>query len=158
MEYALIIKNDTLLWWAYNNLGNIYSEERATVEKGFHYYNKAIEISTRLEDPENNVTPLLNKGWTHIDMKQYDKAFPYLEKVEGLSAQMTDPFLSSQLPYLYGRYYAGKGEYEKSKNAFKEAITTAEKDSLFHEASLAYQQYAKLLFDHDNLRPLQNIQ
>ena len=146
LEYAKIVKNDTLLWWAYNNLGNMYTSKKETMEVGFKYYDKAIEAASNLEDPDSRATPLMNKGWTHLDMKEYDQAFPYLLEVEKLIGEFKDPYFQSQIASLFGTYYSGKNNIEKSKEYFEQAINFAEKDSLFYEATMAYDGYAEVLF------------
>ncbi len=146
LEYAKIVKNDTLLWWAYNNLGNMYTSNKETVEVGFMYYDKAIEAASNLEDPDSRATPLMNKGWTHLDMKEYDKALPYLLEVEKLIGGFEDAYTQSQIASLFGSYYSGKNNNEKSKEYFEKAIKLAEKDSLYYEAATAYDGYAKVLF------------
>lgn len=146
LQNALLSRNDTILWWAYNNLGNIFSENKKTVEKGFQFYDKAIEIANRLEDPESALTPIINKGWTHLDSKQYSRAYPYLIKARDLVRDSTSNRVQSQLASLFGIYYSGKQDYPESKMSFENAISIAEKDSLILEASLAYEEFSKMLF------------
>lgn len=146
LENALLSKNDTILWWAYNNLGNVFSENKRTVEKGFRFYDKAIEIATKLEDSENALTPIINKGWTHLDSDQFDRAYPYLLRASDLVQDSTSNSVKSQLSTLFGIYYSGKNNMELSRSSFENAISLAEKDSLILEASLAYDEFADMLF------------
>lgn len=146
LQSALVSRNDTILWWAYNNLGNVFSENEKTIEKGFQYYDKAIEIATKLEDPRNALTPIINKGWTHLDGDQYDRAYPYLLRARDLVQDSTSTSVRSQLSTLFGIYYSGKNNFGLSRSSFEEAISLAEKDSLILEASLAYDEFAEMLF------------
>ena len=146
LESAIASKNDTLLWWAYNNLGGVYTLNEATVEKGFEYYDKAIEVVTRLNDPQNTITPIINKGWTHLDYEQYDRAYPYLEKAKKLLGEKEDDYTRAQLLTLFGRYYTGKGEYEKAGCAFEASIAIVERDTMVLEASNTYRAYADMLY------------
>ncbi|MCC8360530.1 ATP-binding response regulator [Salinimicrobium sediminilitoris] len=146
LRYAKIVENDTLLWWAYNNLGNMFTSNKATVEEGFRYYDKAIEAASHLDDPDSKATPLMNKGWTHLYMKEYDEAYPYLVEVERLIGNVKDPYIQSQIASLFGNYYSGKDNFERSKDYYEEAIAIAEKDSLYYEAVTAYDGYAEVLF------------
>ncbi len=146
LGYAELVNNDTLLWWAYNNLGNIFTSNKETIEQGFAYYDKAIEAASHLNDPDSRATPLLNKGWTYLDLKRYDEAYPYLLKVEKIIKDFEDPFIHTQLASLFGIYHAGTNNYEKSRKYFEEAIKIAEKDSLILDAVTAYDGYAKVLF------------
>lgn len=146
LENALASKNDTILWWAYNNLGNIYSQDDQTVYKGLAYYDKAISIVTRIGDLKNGIDPIINKGWTFLDEEQYDRALPYLLKVKNISGLDKDPLLASQLKTLFGRYYAGKEEYDVSRCYFEASLEIAEKDSLIMEAADGYKHFATMLY------------
>lgn len=150
LKNALLTENDTLLWWAYNNLGNIFSQNKKTVEKGLFYYDKAIDIASSLNS-EKVITPVINKGWTHLENGQYDKAYPYLEKARMLSDN-DDNSLSTQLDALFGMYHTGKGDYEKASCFFQNSIELAERDSLLVEASFGYGEFAKMLFQQEDYR------
>ncbi|HET8854873.1 MAG TPA: response regulator, partial [Salinimicrobium sp.] len=146
LENALASKNDTILWWAYNNLGNIYSQNDQTINKGLAYYDKAISIVTRIGDFKDGIDPIINKGWTFLDEEQYDRALPYLLKVKNISGPDKDPVLASQLKTLFGRYYAGKKEYDIAKCFFEASLQIAEKDSLIMEAADGYKHFAAMLY------------
>jgi len=145
LHYAEVSKNDTLLWYAYNNLGNIYSSNKKTIDKGLRYYEKAIDITSRLSEPKEALTPIINIAWTYLDNKQYDKAAIYLKRAWKLGSEEEDNILQSNLLLLFGIYHSGKGEYDDSRDHFQLALEVAEKDSLLVEASFAYKEYAKML-------------
>lgn len=146
LENAIASENDTLLWWAYNNLGGIYTLKEETVEKGFAYYDKAIEVVNRLGNPKQSLTPIMNKGWTHLDYEQYDRAYPYLVKARELLGNSDDDYIRSQLSTLFGRYHAGKGDFERADCFLQESIAIVERDSLVLEASDTYRAYADMLY------------
>ncbi len=150
LEHAKSSNNDTLLWYAYNNLGNIYSSNKKTIQKGLEYYRKAIEIASKLPNSEESLTPVVNIGWTYLENGQYDQALPYLQKVQKTYAKDQDPTLESNLRTLYGMYYSGKGDFEKARANFEKGIEVAEKDSLIVEASFSYKEYSKMLFKSGN--------
>ena len=75
LEYALKVGNDTLLLNAYNNLGNIYSQNNKTLSKGIEYYRKAVNIASARLSPEAAINPVVNIGWTYLENKDYDKSF-----------------------------------------------------------------------------------
>ena len=149
LEYALSSKNDTLLWYAYNNLGNIYSSSQGSIDKGLNFYKKAIEISSRLPQDQNALTPIINIGWTYLENGKFDQALPYLEKACTIYVEGLKPDMDSNINTLYGMYYSGKANYEKSDGYFRKAIDHAEKDTLLVEASFAYEEYAKMLFKNE---------
>lgn len=149
LRFALLSENDTILCWAYNNLGNIFSENKKTVEKGLAYYDKAIGLAAALGS-KRTLTPIINKGWTHLDNKQYKQAFPYLKKARALLSQYPDEIIKSQLDALFGIFYAGKQDFQKSTEYFQDAIEIAERDTLLLEASMAYGEYADMLFQKED--------
>ncbi|HET8753853.1 MAG TPA: response regulator [Salinimicrobium sp.] len=145
LENALSTKNDTLLWWAYNNLGNIFSQHTETVQKGLFYYDNAIKIASRISS-DQVLTPVINKGWTHLENKQFDQAYPYLIKAREIFGDGNDKYVRTQLETLFGMYYAGLGDFERATCFFGSAINLAENDNLLVEASLAYGEFSKMLF------------
>jgi two-component system, sensor histidine kinase len=145
LEYAKASENDTLLWYAYNNLGNIYSSNKKTVTKGFTYYHKAIEIASKNPDQSQVLVPVVNIAWTLLENGMEDRAFPYLEKASRLFNEDVTSAAESNLNALYGMYYSAKKNYDLSKEYFQKGISIAEKDSLIVEASFAYEEFAKML-------------
>ncbi|QED37636.1 response regulator [Antarcticibacterium arcticum] len=141
---------DTLILGAYNNLGNIYSEDTNTTQIGIDYYNLVINLATRLGKTENIFTPVVNIAWTYLDNRQYKKAWPYLERAWELFGDRNDNLSRSQLATLTGRYYVGINEPAKAKPYFEEAIQLVEEDSLILQASVVYDEYSKLLYSEGN--------
>ncbi len=152
LEYAEQTGNDTLLMGAYNNLGNVYSEDKETVEKGLQYYDKAISYGSRIKSYSRILTPIMNKGWTHLDNAQYEKALPYLQEAKALLEDKKDGVTYSQLMTLYGKYYSGIGDYDLSTNYFETALQIAVKDSLLLAASLANKEYGRMLYKSGNYK------
>lgn len=148
LKHAKKSKNDTLILWASNNLGNIFSEDKETQQIGIDYYNRAIDIARRLGIEREILYPTNNIAWTYIDNLEYNKAAPYLRDVWKLikNSDEKDPYLLSQVNYLTGRYFVGKGELEKAEQYFKDAIEVAIDDYYLLEAALAYKEYSDLLY------------
>lgn len=144
LEYAKASDNDTLLWYAYNNLGNIFSSNQETVEEGLQYYQRSIEIVSDQGSSQDAITPILNIAWTYLENEKYIQAAPYLKRAWKLSKELEDERMQSTLLSLYGMYHSGKGEYQKSREHFLEAIDIAD-DSLLIEASFAYKEFSKML-------------
>ncbi len=148
--YAQRSEIDTLILGAYNNLGNIYSEDRNTTQIGIDYYNLVINLATKLGKNETIFTPVVNIAWTYVDNQQYKMAWPYLEKAWELFGERNDNLSRSQLATLTGRYYVGINEPAKAKPYFEEAIQLVESDSLILQASVVYDEYSKLLYAEGN--------
>ncbi len=154
LEYAQLSKNDTLLMHSYNNLGNIYSEIPATVEKGIAYYNKVISIANRIGAPFELVAPKLNIGWTYLDRKDYERAYPYLKEsleiMDSLSEASAEPLKDSDYFYsliymMHGRYHSYERNYDIAEDYFKNSIRLVEEDSLYLNAAESYDEYSKML-------------
>ena len=152
LDFARLSRNDTLLWYAYNNLGNIYSSNKKTIGRGLDYYRKALEVSSRIPGSDQALTPVMNIAWTYLENHNYDQALPYLEKAWELSekSKEIDLLTESNLNTLYGMYYSGREDYELSRDYFQAGINVAEKDTLIAEASFAYEEFAKMLFKSGN--------
>ncbi|MCM4159759.1 response regulator [Antarcticibacterium flavum] len=138
--------NDTLLLGAYNNLGNIYSEDKNTTQIGIDYYNLVINLAAKLKNEEQILNPTVNIAWTYIDNKQYKRAWPYLEKSWQLYGNRKDPFIESQLSNLTGRYYLGVNNLDSAAVYFEKAVQMVEQDSLILQASYVYENYADFLY------------
>lgn len=152
LEYALKLENDSLSLISYNSLGNIYSEDKRTTQKGINYYKKAIELGNKLGLPEQTFAPTVNIAWTHIDNKEFRQAEPYLKEFWKMYGDRDDNYAGSQLNNLTGRYYMGIGELEKARPYFEKAVQMVEEDSLILQASDVYKEYAQLLFAEENYR------
>lgn len=152
LEFARLSENDTLLWYAYNNLGNIYSSNPKTVNKGLDYYRKAIDISSKINENSESLPPVMNIAWTFLENNKYDKAYPYLEKAWDLYLQQEEKNISdeSNLETLFGMYYSGKEKFDLAREHFKKSVAISEKDSLIVEASFAYEEFAKMLYKNKN--------
>ena len=150
LVYAQRTEVDTLILGAYNNLGNIYSEDRNTTQIGIDYYNLVINLATKLGKTDFLFTPIVNIAWTYIDNEQYKTAWPYLERAWELLGDKNDNLSRSQLATLTGRYFMGVNNPEKAKPYFEEAIDLVETDALILQAAVAYEEYAKLLYAEGN--------
>ncbi|TDN89250.1 signal transduction histidine kinase [Salegentibacter sp. 24] len=150
LDYARELKNDTLLIYIYNNLGNIYSEEKGNEEKGIDYYNKVIDLADSLGIENEKLTPTVNIAWTYIDGKKYDRAYPFLKKSLKLIENEENNIARSQLYMLLGRYHQKTQNLDSAEYYFKEGLYLAEKDSLILPAALISKDYANMLFSTGN--------
>ncbi|MCF4100998.1 response regulator [Gillisia sp. M10.2A] len=147
LRYALKLQNDTILLYAYNNLGNVYSEDKETTQLGIDYYEKVINLAIKAKIPEQLFMPTVNIAWTYIDNNKFDKAWPYLERGWELFGEQANPSAESQLNYLTGKYYHGKKNFNNAKDFYEKAISLVENNSLLLEGSLVYSGYSKLWAD-----------
>lgn len=148
-EKALFIvkeeKIDSLLSWAYINLGNVESDEKENYQKGIDYYRKSIEINNLQGLEQENITPLINIAWTYLDENLSDMSISYLIKAEKLlEKEEVFPRDIANLRTLFGRYYTQKGNYNLAEEAFIIVQGVIEKENFAAESLEFYKHYAKL--------------
>ncbi|MFD0861735.1 response regulator [Sungkyunkwania multivorans] len=143
--YAMKSKNDTLICWSYNNLGNIFGQHEETMDQSIEYYKKAYDIGKRLNIPAEMMGAKLNIGWSYIDSGKFEEAYPYLKDAERYLKMDSNTESSSQLNFLFGKYYTSKEQYSLATSYFQSAISDAEAGGHVIEASSAYLGYSELL-------------
>ncbi|MBE7639900.1 response regulator [Salegentibacter sp. BLCTC] len=133
--------------YIYNNLGNIYSEEKGNKEKGIAYYNKVIKLADSLKVPEQKLAPTVNIAWTFIDDGKYSQAYPYLNESLRLLGDVKNNNTRSQLYMLLGRYHHKTNKLDSASYYFTQGLQLAEEDSLILPASLICKDFAAMLFE-----------
>lgn len=109
--YAQKEKNDTILSWIYNNLGNLYSYNKKDTKKGIEYYLKAVEYSKKVNEVEYMYNSL-NLANTFIEIKDLNKAKYFLTQVEPILIKFDKEYEASFFyNSLTGGYYEAKNEY-----------------------------------------------
>ncbi|TXD92456.1 response regulator [Gillisia hiemivivida] len=131
---------------SYNNFGNIYSENKKTVQKGIDYYHKIIDLALEKNMDDELLVPTLNIAWTYIDNKDYDNAWIYLSKGLELSSETKNEQHLSQLNFLAGRYYMAKNDLVKAKDYFEKSAALVEDEGLILIGGDVYSEYSTLLF------------
>ncbi len=138
-------KMDSLLPWAYINLGNVESDQKEHYQKGINYYKKSIEINNIRESEENNLTPLINIAWTYLDENLPDMSLSYLIKAgKLLEKQEALPRDIANVRTLFGRYHTQKGNYTLAEEAFLEVKKVINKGKFVAESLDYYKYYGKL--------------
>ena len=115
LQYAQKVKNDTILSWLYNNLGNLYSYNKKDTKKGIDYYLKAVEHSKKVNEIEYMYNSL-NLANTFIEIKELDKAKYFLSEVEPILLKFNKEYEAS---YFYNSLTGGYYEAKK-QNALAE--------------------------------------
>ncbi|WP_372918764.1 response regulator [Salegentibacter sp.] len=147
LDFAQKTENDTLILWAYNNLGNIYSENPKTVDRGIEMYKKVIQLAGETDMQRESLAPKINIAWTYLDQKKPYSAFPYLEESVTILKDTEDNYVRSQLYMLLGRYHRATAKPDSAEVYLVEAFSLAEQDSLYLPASEIAKEYAELLFE-----------
>lgn len=148
LSYAQELKNDTLLIYIYNNLGNIYSERKGYEKEGINYYNRVIDLADKIELEGEKLVPTVNIAWTYMDGERYRKAYPYLNKSLKLVEEGEENNNArSQLYMLLGKYHHKTQSLDSAAYYFTEGLRLAEEDSLMLPAALISKDYANMLFE-----------
>lgn len=139
IEYAKKAKDSIRILWGINGLGNVYVSGYKNLEKGVAYYNESLALAKKIKKPSEEMAPILNTGWSYIDYKKYDKAFPYLIKAEALAKESGHAIALANVHYLMGKYHAGKNEFNKSNQYFDSVIEVGVKENMLSELNDTYQ-------------------
>lgn len=145
LNYARELEDVTHLMSSYNNLGNIYTENKKTIQKGIDYYHKILDIALEKNMPEQLVVPTVNIAWTYLDIHDYNNAWIYLRKGLELYPSIKNPVYLSQMSFLLGRYYMARNDLDKSKEFFEKSAAIVEQENLVLIGGEVFNEYSKLL-------------
>lgn len=157
LEKAIDSKVDTLISWAYNDLGNSYAEDEVYYQKGIDYYAKGIEINRRIGAPDvKNIAQYMNIAWTYLDMGAFEEAWPYLQKAQKVSKEREQsPLLYLNLNILFGRYYHYVGRDQDAVTILKQAARAAEEGNHLEQAAES-NKYLAIIYEGQNKLALAN--
>jgi signal transduction histidine kinase/CheY-like chemotaxis protein len=123
LDYALKIKNDTILSWVYNNLGNLYSYSKKDARKGIEYYLKAVDYSKKVDEIEYMYNAL-NLANTYIELNELKKARYFLTEVEPILVKFNKEYEAS---YFYNSLSGGYYDAIKNNKLAEKYYLNAEK-------------------------------
>ncbi len=146
-------KADSIISWAYVNLGNLESQSRVNYLKGINYFKESISINNRLNREKDNLVPNLNISWTFIEQNEIDKAYPFLVKTNTLVEKYAKKNyrLKTSAGVMFGRYYLAKGDFEKAEEHIYQAALLADKHNYVSRRALLYGLYSQLEEKRGNL-------
>lgn len=172
------VKNDTLIGWFYNNLGNVYTDGYKKFDKGIEFYKRSLEIATAQQDSVDMLTPILNIGWTYIDQKKWDLALPYLMRAKSFIDKKGNAQAIMQVNYLLGVYNSNKGNEQQAIEYFDTAVQIGKNGTYpndmadiylaisthyarlgdskaAYDALLKHNEYKAVLFNEDKVRQIE---
>ena len=149
LDLGLELENDTLILWAYNNLGNVYSDGYNKKELGLKYYEDALELAKKMKDTFEMSFPIINIGWTYVDNGEFDKALPYLKEGYQYANDKNYGGFSGKVHtnYLLARYFRNKRDYARAVEHLEEATKIALKKEMFYELKDIFKERAALFED-----------
>jgi signal transduction histidine kinase/ActR/RegA family two-component response regulator len=144
--YANKTDNDTIKYWLYNNVGNVYCFEEKQLEKGLSYYQKSLKYSEKECDLKQIYMTKLNLAWAYFDANNFQKGKVYLDFINKNSQDLdNDPNLVF-LNMLNGMYYDYISDFKKAESYFKKAITLGESTVNKSDYSYVLEAYTQFLF------------
>lgn len=120
--YAKLSKNDTIVNFLYNNIGNLYFFKLKDSKKGLFYYQKSYELSKKLDTERDIAFAEINLADVYLDLKEYDKAIYYL-KLVGIKKEPNDYEMGMSYYSLLGYYYEMKEDYVNAEKNYLKCIS-----------------------------------
>ncbi len=152
LEAAKRTKTDSVLAWAYINLGNIESDRGVNYQRGIEYFKQSIRLNQNIGLEKYNIVPNFNIGWTYLNQESEDKGYPFLLEAQKL-LQRHDPSnerLKSGILVTLGKYHLAKGDLELARSHFEDATTAAENVHYVPRLVEIFSAYAQLEEDAGN--------
>ncbi len=150
--YANKTNNDTIKYWLYNNLGNVYCFEEKQFDKGLLYYQKSLKYSEKENDFKQVYTTKLNLAWAYFDAKDFQKGKIYLDFANQKQHEFGDKSDLVILNMLNGMYYRHLANFKKAETYFLEAIILGKAGDNKSNYSYTLEEYAQFLFDSGNYK------
>lgn len=112
-----VIRNDPDFHAALNYLGYMWAEKGENLEEALKLVGRAVAL-----DPDNGAY-VDSLGWTHFQLRQYDRARSYLERATRLEPE--DATVHEHL----GDVYAALGETSKARAMYQRALKLGDKNA-----------------------------
>lgn len=156
--YANKTDNDTIKYWLYNNLGNIYCFEEKQLDMGVYYYNKSLKNSERASDLKQVYMTNLNLAWAYFDAKEFKKGKIYLDFINKNSKDIENNPNLVFLNMLNGIYCNHISDFKKADLYFKKAILLGKSGVNKSDYSYVLEAYTQFLFhSNDYKRAYENL-
>jgi len=152
LVYANKAENDTIKYWLYNNLGNVYCFEEKQFDKGLYYYQTSLKYSEREADLKQIYMTKLNLAWAYFDAKDFQKGKIYLDFINKKQPNIDDKSDLVIINMLNGMYYNHLANFKKAESYFKKAIALGKLKTDQSDYSFALDEYTQFLFNSGNYR------
>ncbi len=127
VEIQKEVGNLSVLKKGYINLGAIYDAVKQNKVKALEFYNKALEISIKLEDKKETGIIYLNIGGVYFAYKDYNKALDFYDQSYELRKELGDQEGMTYVLLRYTELYEETGQMQKAKDYGIQALTIAQK-------------------------------
>lgn len=127
LYYANLDNNDTIRDWVYNNLGNIYTEEKIDFNKGIEFYKKGLNYSIIRKDSTEIVYTKLNIATSYFELKKFKEGRQYLDPIKKYILEKGDLESKMIINSLFGAYYDNLNKINLSIDSYLKAIEIGKK-------------------------------
>lgn len=131
-----------------SSIGTLY-QERGEYKKAKHYFEQAIKVADKNNQPNDLGGGYLNLGKLHLELKQYDLARSNINTSLKIQPMGDDQVFTinayaalANLDSAIGNY-PGSLEYYKIYTSLKDSILNAKKNSTIAELEIAYETQRK---------------
>ncbi|HEX9978943.1 MAG TPA: response regulator [Flavobacterium sp.] len=152
LVYATRIKNDTMIGWLNNNLGNTYYFEKKQYAKGIGYYEKALEYAEKTKDTSRLVLTNLNLAWAFFEEGKYPEGYPHLKFINTYHRKFGSADTTVILNMLNGMYNSSAGNEKEADSYFQAAVAAGKKHKMDMDLSYSYDEYSKFLFKNGDFQ------
>ncbi len=114
---------DTLLTSIYDNYG-VLMEMDDQLDSAEYYYNKALNLKTRIKDSIGIPYSLNNLAGVYAMKNDFDKAFKMLKKSDEYRAKENDFYGKISNQVMYGDLFLFKGDLDSAAKYFKRVINS----------------------------------
>lgn len=152
LVYANKADNDTIKYWLYNNLGNVYCFEEKQFNKGLFYYQTSLKYSERESDFKQIYMTKLNLAWAYFDAKDFQKGKIYLDFINKEYPNFDNKSDLVIINMLNGMYYNHLANFKKADFYFKKAIALGKSKTDQSDYSFVLDEYTQFLFHSGSYR------
>lgn len=148
LYYAKLSKNDTLIYWAYNNVAADLSMRKETESQALEYYKKSLSLHSRLNDGEFN-DAALNLAELYYKRGAYNTMLKYLNQAqESYNPEYLyydNPIV--HLEILWGDYYSATKSNLRALKHYNRAYELVETQKADYIALDFYERFAVFLYN-----------
>ncbi|MEZ4875268.1 MAG: response regulator [Flavobacteriaceae bacterium] len=146
LHFAKLTQKDTFISGVYNDIGNLLMENGGNIEIAKKNFEKSLELNLKTNEKQRGLLAnYINLAWANIDLKELDKAFPYLLKAKNILNENPDlhPLYGINLDILKGRYYFYKNEDNLAISIFEDVAQRAEAGNYLAQVAEAQEYLSK---------------
>lgn len=144
--YANKTTNDTVKYWLYNNLANVYCFEDKQFDKGVLCYQKSLKYSEKKADLKQIYMTKLNLAWAYFNANNFKKGKVYLDFINKNSQVLESKPNLVFLNMLNGMYYDYILDFKKANFYFKKGMTLGKSQVNKSDYSYLLEGYTAFLF------------